>query len=403
MPPTRPSARRPRVTRTDTLVAVAALAGGLLLIAAKGYATWDAGQDLGKGWRVVALLGLVAAIPFRRTAPRAALLAATPAHLADVAIGPGFVSAVIYGDLLYAASLYGRRRTAEWLLGATITGTLAMAGFVLLQWHAVSAAVVVAALAGVTWAFPVMTAMAVREHRFTAQAERQRAEQVARLAELDRRGAINAERSRMARELHDVIANHLSAVALHSSAVLKVPDLDRDGINRAMEIIRENSVQGLAEMRRMINLLREGDGEGRDSPAAPRLDGLERLVGHTGRSDLSAALEVEGEPPELPAAVELAAYRIVQEALTNALKHGGPGEARVRLGYLRDRVVIEVCSPLGPDGPRLPGSGAGLIGMRERAAMLEGTFEAGPRDGVWRVRAELPVALEREDMERESA
>ncbi|MFC5752776.1 sensor histidine kinase [Actinomadura rugatobispora] len=389
--------RLPRVTRNDTLVAVVALAGGLLLIAAKGYATWAQGWDAGKGWRVLPLLGLVAAIPFRRTAPRMALLAATPFNIADLVLGPGFASAIIYGDLLYAASLYGRRRTAERLLAATAAGTLALSGFALVTTHSVSLTVIVAAIAGVTWFMPVMTAMAVREHRFTAQAERQRAEQMARLAELDRRGAVNAERARMARELHDVIANHLSAVALHSSAVLKVPDLDREALNRAMEIIRENSVQGLAEMRRMISLLREGEEEDRDPPAAPRLEGLERLVGHTRRADLTAALEVRGEPPELPAAVELAAYRIVQESLTNALKHGGPGRALVQVGYLRDRVVVEVRSPLGPDGPRLPGSGAGLIGMRERAAMLDGTFEAGPCDGAWRVRAELPVEVEREN------
>ena len=398
MPSTgRSSVRLPRVTRNDTLVALVALAGGLLLIAAKGYMTWSPSLDPGKGWRVVPLLGMVAAIPFRRTAPRMALLAATPFNLAELVIGPGFTAAIIYGDLLYAASLYGRRRTAEWLLGATAAGSLAVGVAVLTLSRSGSAAVITVAVAGVTWVMPVMTAMAVREHRFTAAAERQRAEQMARLAELDRRAAVNTERARMARELHDVVANHLSAVALHSSAVLRVPDLDRDALNRAMEIIRENSVQGLAEMRRMISLLREGEGEERDPAAAPRLDALDRLVAHTGRHDLTAELEVRGERPDLPAAVELAAYRIVQESLTNALKHGGPGTAAVRLHYRRDRVLVEVRSPLGPDGPRLPGSGAGLIGMRERAAMLAGTFEAGPCDGVWRVRAELPLEVERED------
>lgn len=258
----------------------------------------------------------------------------------------------------------------------------------------VSGAVITGAVAGVTWVGPVLTAMLLREHRERARAERARAEQAVRMAELDRRGAVTAERARMARELHDVIANHLSAVALHSSAVLKVRDLDREDLDRAMEVIRENSVRGLAEMRRMIGLLREGDGAVPGPAASPRLAELGLLVGRTGRSDLSAVLTVTGEPPDLPAAVELAAYRIVQESLTNALKHGGPGRAEVLLAYRSRDVLVEVFSPMpGGDraGPRLPGSGSGLVGMRERAAMLDGAFAAGPDGDRWRVRAELPV------------
>ncbi len=225
-------------------------------------------------------------------APLLGLALSTPFNFLDVALGPGFATAVIYGDALYAASLYGRRRTAEWLLGGTAAATLAVTAGIGLAVHEVAVAVVAGAVAGVTWVGPVLTAMAVREHRSRAEAERQRAEQVARLAELDRRAAVGAERARMARELHDVIANHLSAVALHSSAVLRVPDLERAEIERAMLVIRENSVQGLAEMRRMIGLLR--DGGDADPAARPRLAELDRLVRHTARSDLSACLEVAG-------------------------------------------------------------------------------------------------------------
>jgi signal transduction histidine kinase len=379
-------------TRQDALIAVAAMAGGLVLLAANGYANWWAGWEAPVWVRVTALAGLCAATLLRRTAPLSGLALSTPFNFLDVALGPGFATAVIYGDALYAASLYGRRRTAEWLLGATAAATLAVTAGIGLAVHEVAVAVVAGAVAGVTWIGPVLTAMAVREHRSRAEAERQRAEQVARLAELDRRAAVGAERARMARELHDVIANHLSAVALHSSAVLRVPGLDRAEIEQSLRVIRENSVQGLAEMRRMIGLLRDG---GDAEPAArPRLAELDRLVRHTARSDLSARLEVAGEPAELPAAVELAAYRIVQESLTNALKHAGPGRAEVRVQYGR-RLVIDVLSPLGRDGSRLPGSGSGLVGMRERAVMLAGEFDAGPDGGRWRVHAELPVELER--------
>ncbi|MFI0368678.1 sensor histidine kinase [Actinomadura sp. 1N219] len=387
-------------TRKDALVAAAALAGGLLMLAVHGYSTWSEDWDPSVWARLVPLLGLSSALLLRRTAPLTALAVATPFNFADVAMGPSIATAMIYGDALYAASLYGRRRTAEWLLGTTAAASLAVAAGTGIGLRDLAVGVVGGSVAGVVWVAPVLTAMAVREHRFRAEAERrraeaerQRAEQVARLAELDRRAAVTAERARMARELHDVIANHLSAVALHSSAVLKVPGLDREGIERAMEVIRENSVQGLAEMRRMIGLLRDGDGDGEDPAARPRLAELGRLVRHTARSDLFARLEVAGEPPELPAAVELAAYRIVQEALTNALKHAGPGSTDVRVEYTRRSVVIDVLSPLGADAARLPGTGSGLVGMRERAVMLAGEFDAGPDAAArrWRVHAELPV------------
>jgi signal transduction histidine kinase len=105
------------------------------------------------------------------------------------------------------------------------------------------------------------------------------------------------------------------------------------------------------------------------------------------RAGLSVGCRTTGSPHPLPQLADLAAYRVVQESLTNALKHAGPGRAEVRVG---GRVVVEVLSPLG-DGAGLPGSGAGLIGMRERAVLLGGEFSAGPRDGCWRVRAELPL------------
>jgi signal transduction histidine kinase len=379
-------------TPQDALIAAGAMAAGLVLLAAHGYSTWTDHWPPA-GLRLVPLAGLCGAMLLRRTAPLTALAISTPFNFLDVAFGPSIATAMIYGDALYAASLYGRpRRTAEWLLGATLTGTVAVLAVAGALARDLALGVVAGALAAAVWVTPVLTAMLVREHRSRAEAERQRARQVARLAEMDRRAAVGAERARMARELHDVIANHLSAVALHSSAVLRVPDLDRDEIERSMRVIRENSVQGLAEMRRMIGLLR--DGGDADPAARPRLAELDRLVRHTARSDLSASLEVAGEPVELPAAVELAAYRIVQESLTNALKHAGPGRAEVRVRYGR-RLVIDVLSPLGRDGSRLPGSGSGLVGMRERAVMLDGEFDAGPDGGRWRVHAELPVELER--------
>lgn len=217
----------------------------------------------------------------------------------------------------------------------------------------------------------------------------------------------------MARELHDMVANHLSAIAIHSTAALSIDK--REGPARdALGVIRENSVQGLSEMRRLIGLLRDTEGDAAPA-AAPRLEALDALLEHAraGGADSGQTFVLRDDrPPDGPplsAPVELAAYRIVQESLTNALKHAAPGEVVVTLRqdapHQDERALtVTVGSPFGDrDGPRAPGSGSGLIGMRERAELLGGSFEAGLEQGtdgigkLWRVRAVLPVDGEGRD------
>jgi signal transduction histidine kinase len=242
---------------------------------------------------------------------------------------------------------------------------------------------------------PAFTGAVVRNHRDEAATERLRAEQTALLAEIDRTQAVNAERARMARELHDMVANHLSAIAIHSTAALSLED-DPDATHGALRVIRENSVQGLAEMRRVIEILR--DAAGQDPPdASPTLDGLDVLVERARASagpGFRFGLRDERGPGPLPAPVGMAAYRVVQEALTNALKHAAPGTVAVGVTRAGDALRVEVTSPLdGAPRPRAPGSGAGVTGMRERVALLGGRLWTGPVENgrVWRVRADLPV------------
>lgn len=213
----------------------------------------------------------------------------------------------------------------------------------------------------------------MRKHREEADNQRLRADQTALLSEMDRREAVVAERARMARELHDVVANHLSAIAIHATGAQSVARRrqrpEDDPLVEALAVIRENSVQGLAEMRRMIGLLRDsGGGEADESYAAPSLDAVDALLVKARAAGRAVGLDFElterGEHGALAVPVGLAAYRIVQESLTNALKHAGPGRVRVLLEYRPEELRIAVDSPYrNGAGRELPGARAGMVGM----------------------------------------
>jgi signal transduction histidine kinase len=381
--------RLPRPHRFDVYVAVGGLLGGLLLMAA-GLHTRSSGDPvtLFEGfWPVLVPLTVTAGCELlRRTAPRTALLTGTAAIVADQTTQGNIATVLMFTDLVYAAVLYGPPASARRI--PRITGLLTVAGALVpfAVWREPEA-LLIGVLIGLVSFAPAATGWIVRDHRDAAEAARLRAEQTALLAEMDRTQAVTAERARMARELHDMVANHLSAIAIHSTAALSIDEPAT--ARQALTVIRENSVAGLAEMRRLIGLLRDA-GAAAEPAAAPTLDGLAALVDGARANGLDITLDAEHG--EVPAPVELAAYRIVQESLTNALKHACPGPVTVSLAQ-RDAVLdVRVTSPYGHrDGPRAPGSGAGLTGMRERAALLGGTFEAGPEGSLWAVHATLPV------------
>ncbi|WP_149547672.1 sensor histidine kinase [Streptomyces marokkonensis] len=385
--------RPPRPPRFDVWVALAGLAGGLLLWAF-GLGVREADDPIvlfdGRGPLLVPLAVIAGCELLRRTAPRTALLTGTLALAADTTTQGSIATIVMYTDLMYAAVLYGTPATARLL--PRITGLLTIAATLVpyAVWRVPEALLVGLVIGAVTFT-PASTGLIVRNHRDAAEAARLRAEQTALLAEMDRAQAVTAERARMARELHDMVANHLSAIAIHSTAALSLDDPRTS--SEALAVIRENSVQGLSEMRRLIGILRDGSDD-REPAATPTLDGLGALVEGARANGLDVTLDAEYRA--VPAPVELAAYRMVQESLTNALKHAAPGRVTVWLRRPDDALVLKVTSPFGDrDTPRAPGSGAGLVGMRERAALLDGTFEAGPESGpegkLWVVRATLPV------------
>ncbi|WP_432042952.1 sensor histidine kinase [Streptomyces cadmiisoli] len=386
--------RLPHPHRFDGYVALAGLLGGVLLWAI-GLGTRPADEPLvlwPGHWPVLLPLAVTAGCELlRRSAPRTALLTATAALVLDTVTEGNLVTVLMYTDVIYAAVLYGTPASARRI--PRITGLLAVAGTIVpfAVWR-VPEALLIGVAVGIVAFAPASTGLIVRNHREAAEAARLRAQQTALLAEMDRTQAVVAERSRMARELHDMVANHLSAIAIHSTAALS---LDDPGTSKeALGVIRENSVEGLAEMRRLIGILRDDSGDS-EPAAAPTLDGLGALADTARANGLEVVVDA-AHGDRLPAPVELAAYRIVQESLTNALKHAGPGRVTVVLRRLDGSLSIVVSSPYGDrEQPSVPGSGAGLIGMRERTALLGGTFEAGartgPDGGLWVVRATLPV------------
>ncbi|MET9812689.1 histidine kinase [Streptomyces sp. NPDC006129] len=383
----------PRPSRFDVSVALGGLLGGLLLWGV-GLATRPHTEPyvlLPGRWPLLLPLVVMAGCELlRRSAPRTALLIGTPALVLDLVTQGNLVTILMYTDLMYAAVLYGPPASAHRI--PRITGLLSLAGAVVpfAVWREPEA-LLIGVVTGLVTFGPAATGLIVRNHRDAAEAARLRAEQTALLAEMDRTQAVTAERARMARELHDMVANHLSAIAIHSTAALSLDDPKTS--QEALVVIRENSVEGLAEMRRLIGILRDSSGD-TEPVAAPTLDGLGALVEGARTNGLDVTLDAE--PAAVPAPVELAAYRIVQESLTNALKHAGPGRVAVSVAQRDGLLTVSVTSPYGDrDGPTAPGSGAGLVGMRERAALLDGTFEAGPEDSpdgkIWVVRATLPV------------
>ncbi|WDO06984.1 sensor histidine kinase [Streptomyces murinus] len=234
---------------------------------------------------------------------------------------------------------------------------------------------------------------------YFAQLE-ERAARLEKEREAQSKVAVAAERARIARELHDVVAHNVSVMVVQADGAAYVLDAAPDQARKALETISSTGRQALAEMRRLLGVLRTGEHqEGGEYVPQPDVEQIDELVEQCRRSGLPVDFKVEGTPRPLPSGVELTAYRIVQEALTNTRKHGGPNTgASVRLVYFDDGLGLLVED----DGKGAPqelyeeggadGRGHGLIGMRERVGMVGGTLDAGPRPGGgFRISALLPL------------
>lgn len=331
-----------------------------------------------------------AALVLRRRAPMTVLALTGTASVIESVTGdpraPVAMSAVI---ALYTVASTTDRPTT-WRVGlltmTVLTGSAMLAGP--LPWYAQEN------LAIFAWTGIGATAGdAVRSRRAFVAAIRERAERAERTREEEARRRVAEERLRIARDLHDVVAHHIALVNVQAGVASHVMDKRPDQAKEALAHVREASRSALNELRATVGLLRQsGDPEAPTEPA-PGLDRLDELAGTFRSAGLQVEVARADQGTTLPAAVDLAAYRVIQEALTNVQKHAGP-EARAEVSVVRvgPNVEITVLDDGAGDDEPVEGGGHGLLGMRERVTALRGTLTTGPRyGGGFRVHAILPL------------
>jgi signal transduction histidine kinase len=234
---------------------------------------------------------------------------------------------------------------------------------------------------------------------YVGQLEERTAELEQAREELARR-AVTEERLRLARELHDVVAHAMSVIAVQSGVGAHIANTQPEEAAKALVAIEATSRGALEELRRLLGVLRQEDEPQGDLAPVPGLADLDSLLAEVSKAGLAVKLRVNGTRPPVPAGVDLSAYRIVQEALTNVVKHAGSARAQVTIGYRDLEVTVEIIDDgrgaVTPAGDGGAGTGQGLIGMRERVAAFGGDLEIGPGpDGGFRVAARLPLAVDR--------
>jgi signal transduction histidine kinase len=246
---------------------------------------------------------------------------------------------------------------------------------------------------GLVLAAAWLAGYALRHRLAQASEAEERATRLEREREVQAREAVAEERARIARELHDVVGHSVSVMTVQASAVRRLLRPEQEQEREALLVVEKTGREALAEMRKLVGVLRRPE----EAPALapqPSLEHLEKLVQQVREAGLPVELRVEGEAAKLAPGVDLTAYRVVQEGLTNALKHARAKQAEVIVRYRPDQVELVVTDD-GDGGGDGEGGGHGLVGMRERVTVYGGALDAGPRpDGGYELRAQLPVTGE---------
>jgi signal transduction histidine kinase len=366
-------------------------------------------------WAAV-LIVVVAVVPaaLRRRWPRTVLALVVTAGAVATAVSSSPVPPLAAAFVMYMIPLRFPRRDALWLLAGTLlvmtaglavfavtphaygpeTGTIGKAAGLLLEGGL---------LVAVAW----LAGYSVRQQRGQAAGRREQAEQRAREQLAETRRARSEERLEISRELHDVVAHTLSLIAVQAGVASYVLGTRPDEAARALTSIEETSRSALNEMRTLLGVLRNEETGARNGTRpgtqdaalvpAPGLADLDSLVRRTDEVGVRVDLSVRGDRPRLPAGLDLAAYRVIQEAVTNIIKHAATDHCQVTVAYQEDTLMLEVtdngAGSAANGGGELPVAGNGIIGMRERAAMYGGEVWAAPLPGRgFQVTAWFPLA-----------
>lgn len=350
------------------------------------------GQVTGPLWAGV-LSGILLGVPLalRRRYPWAALVVVFGTFLLAWAVGVSlhdYLATVISGLI----ALYS--------FAATVSTWHSLAGFAFAY-----AATIVSALGhspgNLGWGLILLggawlAGRAIRGRRQMIEALRRTAEELAESRETNARAAVADERSRIARELHDVVAHAVSVIVIQAGAAERMLAQDPVRAQQALASVQESGRQALAELRRLLGVLRPGAPPPADLSPQPGLSDLDRLVAGLSEAGLMVSVHQHGDPRSLSPGVDLAAYRIVQEALTNVLKHADTDRAKVAVRYGHDALELEIVDNGRARTGQRATTGHGLVGMRERAAVYGGRLQASPHpDGGYTVRAWLPIACPR--------
>jgi signal transduction histidine kinase len=376
------------LSRTAWLIDVVVALGFSVLALVELQLHWDDGYSFGAAlWNIPLLLAVTLPVALRRRAPRTALAVAFGA----VVVPSLFVAHTLFffGGLLPLAFLvYSGARQIERFPLLVLAGPVALLAVYPLRVPPFDAS---------DYAFgAVIFGAAYAAGRLVRRIERQRLLLVHALAAQSReqeareRALLLDERARIARELHDVVAHAVSVMVVQAGAARFALGTDADEVRERLLSVETTGRSAVDDLRRLLHLLRADDDTPQDVGPQPGLGRLVELVDGMQRAGLPVRLELGPLPGDLPSLLDVTSYRLVQEALTNVLKHSAAEWVRVEVRAEAEVVVLEVVDGGPPREGDPAGGGQGLVGMRERVALFGGRLDAGPCGDGWRVRAELP-------------